>query len=209
MKNLRKKVMTFVLSALLITTVGFNTLEAHASTIHTVKSGDSLWKLSRQYNVTINQIKSANNHWSDTIIIGQRLTIPTEGNSGVVSRGTSSRFNSSDIELMARTVHGEARGEEFEGQVAVAAVIINRINSSDFPNTVYEVVYQPWAFTVVHDGQINLTPNDSAYRAVEMAINGWDPTEGALYYFNPDTATSKWIWSRSQIKKIGRHIFAE
>ncbi|MBS4194519.1 spore cortex-lytic enzyme [Lederbergia citri] len=120
---------------------------------------------------------------------------------------TPTGFSQNDITLMANAVHGEARGEPYEGQVAVAAVILNRVNSAEFPKTVAGVIFEPLAFTAVADGQIWLTPNETAKRAVLDAINGWDPTEGALYYFNPNTATSAWIWSRPQIKQIGEHIF--
>lgn len=116
-------------------------------------------------------------------------------------------YTEKDLQLLANAVYGEARGEPYEGQVAVAAVILNRIESPQFPNTVSEVIFQPRAFTAVDDGQIWLTPNERAKEAVIDAINGWDPTENALYYFNPVTATSKWIWSRPQIKTIGKHIF--
>ena len=116
-------------------------------------------------------------------------------------------YSERDVQLLANAVYGEARGEPYEGQVAVAAVILNRVEHADFPNTVSGVVFQPLAFTAVADGQIWLTPNERAKEAVIDAINGWDPTENAIYYFNPATATSKWIWSRPQIKKIGQHIF--
>lgn len=116
-------------------------------------------------------------------------------------------FSQNDITLMANAVHGEARGEPYEGQVAVAAVIINRTKHENFPDTISGVIFEPRAFTAVADGQIWLEPNESARRAVLDAINGWDPTENATYYFNPDTATSPWIWSRPQIKTIGKHIF--
>ena len=116
-------------------------------------------------------------------------------------------FSQNDIQLMANAVYGEARGEPYEGQVAVAAVILNRVDSPSFPNTVAGVIFEPGAFTAVADGQIYLTPNEKAKEAVMDAIQGWDPSENAQYYFNPVTATSKWIWSRPQIKKIGKHIF--
>ncbi|GAA0296986.1 N-acetylmuramoyl-L-alanine amidase [Gracilibacillus halotolerans] len=116
-------------------------------------------------------------------------------------------FSQNDINLMANAVHGEARGEPYEGKVAVAAVILNRLESPTFPNTISGVIFEPAAFTAVADGQIWLTPDDSARRAVIDAINGWDPTGEAVYYFNPDTATNSWIWSRPQIKRIGKHIF--
>lgn len=117
-------------------------------------------------------------------------------------------FSENDIKLMANAVYGEARGESFQGQVAVAAVILNRVNSKTFPNTVSGVIFEPRAFTAVADGQIWLEPNESAKKAVQDAINGMDPSDGCIYYFNPDTATSGWIWSRPQYKKIGKHIFA-
>ncbi|MBT9134727.1 MAG: Spore cortex-lytic enzyme [Firmicutes bacterium] len=112
-----------------------------------------------------------------------------------------------DLQLLARAVYGEARGEPFEGQVAVVAVIMNRIRSPLFPNTVSGVIFQPLAFTAVADGQFYLTPNAEAFRAAQLALNGWDPSGGALYYFNPRTATSAWIWTRPYIKTIGRHRF--
>ena len=112
-----------------------------------------------------------------------------------------------DMQLLARAVYGEARGEPFEGQVAVAAVIMNRIRSPLFPNTISGVIFQPLAFTAVADGQFYLTPNTEAFHAAQLAVNGWDPSGGALYYFNPRTATSAWIWTRPYIKTIGRHRF--
>ncbi|WP_349407316.1 spore cortex-lytic enzyme [Pseudalkalibacillus sp. SCS-8] len=118
-------------------------------------------------------------------------------------------FSNEEIQMMAQMVHGEARGEPFKGKVAVASVILNRVDSSDFPNTVENVLFDSLAFTAVADGQYNMKPNKDAYRAVYHAIRGWDPSKGATFYFNPDTATSDWIWSRDQIVKIGKHIFAE
>lgn len=115
---------------------------------------------------------------------------------------------SSDLYLLAKCVHAEARGEPYVGQVAVAAVILNRVKDAAFPNTISGVVYQPWAFTAVNDGQINLEPNSTAYQAAQDALNGWDPTYGCLYYYNPITATSKWIFSRQTVVTIGKHVFA-
>jgi len=116
-------------------------------------------------------------------------------------------FTDKDVKMMANAVYGEARGEPYEGQVAVAAVILNRVKSAEFPNTPTGVIFQPGAFTAVSDGQIWLTPNDRAVKAVKDAMSGWDPSDGCLYYFNPETATSKWIWTRPQYKTIGKHIF--
>ncbi|MGD6815732.1 spore cortex-lytic enzyme [Metabacillus sp. 84] len=118
-------------------------------------------------------------------------------------------YSQNDLQLMANAVYGEARGESYVGQVAVAAVILNRIESPTFPDTAAGVIFEPGAFTAVADGQIWLEPNEQAKKAVLDAINGWDPTESAMYYFNPDTATSGWIWGRPQIKKIGKHIFCK
>ncbi|MBP1932842.1 spore cortex-lytic enzyme [Ammoniphilus resinae] len=116
-------------------------------------------------------------------------------------------ISNNDLKLMANAVHGEARGEPYIGQVAVAAVILNRVTHASFPSTPSGVIFEPRAFTAVADGQIWLTPNETSKKAVRDALNGWDPTGGAIYYFNPDTATSAWIWSRPQIKRIGKHIF--
>lgn len=126
-----------------------------------------------------------------------------------LSSGSSSNsgYSSSDVYLLAKCIHAEARGEPYTGQVAVGAVILNRVRSSSFPNSISGVIYQPYAFTAVNDGQMNLEPNDTAYRAARDAINGWDPSNGCLYYFNPSTATSKWIWSRTIKLKIGKHNF--
>ncbi|WP_020063136.1 spore cortex-lytic enzyme [Bacillus sp. 123MFChir2] len=138
-------------------------------------------------------------------------TANNQNNKPAQNKGTNvpNGYSQNDIKILANAVYGESRGEPYIGQVAVAAVILNRVSSASFPNTVAGVIYEPRAFTAVADGQINLTPNETAKKAVLDAINGWDPSGGALYYFNPDTATSKWIWSRPQIKKIGRHIFCQ
>ena len=119
--------------------------------------------------------------------------------------------NTSDVQLIARAINGEARSELYEGQVAVGAVILNRVKSSKFPNTIAGVIYQSGAFTAVSDGQINIpiASNSTVVKAAQDALNGWDPTGGAIYYFNPNTATNKWIWSRPQIKTIGNHIFCK
>lgn len=125
------------------------------------------------------------------------------------SSSSSGSTNSSSLNLISKFVYAEARGEPYNGQVAVAAVILNRVKDSRFPNTVSGVVYQPGAFTCVSDGQINLTPNSTAQKAAQDAINGWDPSYGAVYYFNPNTATNKWIWSRPVTVTIGKHRFCK
>lgn len=115
---------------------------------------------------------------------------------------------SGDVELLARLIHGEARGEPYVGMVAVGAVVMNRVRSSKFPNTIAGVIYQSGAFDAVKDGQINLTPGEQSRRAARDALNGWDPTNGCLYYYNPSTATSSWIWTREVRLNIGDHSFA-
>ena len=130
---------------------------------------------------------------------------------GIYSSGSSSSStsNSSNINLLARVIYGESRGESYTGQVAVGAVVMNRVKSSSFPNTIAGVVYQNGAFDAVVDGQINLTPNETAKKAAQDAYNGWDPSYGAIYYFNPSTATNKWIWSRPVTVTIGKHRFCK
>lgn len=125
------------------------------------------------------------------------------------SSSSSSSNNLSNVNLLARVVYGEARGEPYTGQVAVAAVVLNRVKSSKFPNSISGVVYQSGAFDAVADGQINMTPDTTAKKAAQDALNGWDPSYGAIYYFNPSTATNKWIWSRPMTVTIGKHRFCK
>lgn len=122
---------------------------------------------------------------------------------------SSSSTNSSDLNLLTRIIYAEARGEPYTGQVAVGAVVLNRVKHSSFPNTIAGVIYQSGAFDAVSDGQINLTPNSTAKKAAQDALNGWDPSYGAIYYFNPNTATSSWIWSRPMTVTIGNHRFCK
>ncbi len=136
-------------------------------------------------------------------------TLAAMGITSSSSGSTSSSSNSSNVNLLARLIHGEARGEPYTGQVAVGAVVMNRVKSSSFPNSISGVIYQSGAFDAVSDGQINLTPDATAKKAAQDAINGWDPTYGAIYYFNPSTATNKWIWSRPMTVTIGRHRFCK
>ncbi len=128
---------------------------------------------------------------------------------GISSSNKASSNNQSNVNLLAHAINGEARGEPYEGMVAVGAVILNRVRSSNFPSTVAGVIYQPGAFTAVSDGQINLEPSQTAIKAAQDALNGWDPSGGAIYYFNPNTATNKWIWSRPVTVVIGKHRFCK
>ncbi len=121
--------------------------------------------------------------------------------------GGAGTYSSNDVTVLAKMIHGEARGEPYIGKVAVGAVILNRVKDKKFPDSVYGVCFQPGAFDAVSDGQYYMEPNKSSINAAKAALGGWDPTYGALYYWNPDTATSKWIWSRSIMTKIGKHVF--
>ena len=142
------------------------------------------------------------------ILIGKLISenLFTEKSVAASDSGTTS-----DVQLLARAINGEARGEPYEGQVAVGAVILNRVKAPNFPNTISGVIYQPGAFTAVSDGQINVALEDEStvVKAARDALNGWDPSYGAIYYFNPNTATNKWIWSRPHIKTIGKHRFCK
>lgn len=122
---------------------------------------------------------------------------------------TTTGTNTANVELLAKLIHGEARGEPYKGMVAVGAVVLNRVDDSRFPSTIAGVIYQAGAFDAVSDGQINMTPSTSAYNAARDALNGWDPSGGAVYYFNPATATNKWIWSRPLTVVIGNHRFCK
>ena len=140
-------------------------------------------------------------------VAGER-TLEALGISGGTAAAPAASSHANDVELLARLIHGEARGEPYVGMVAVGAVVLNRVKSSSFPGTIAGVIYQEGAFDAVADGQINLTPNEQSRRAARDALNGWDPTGGCLYYYNPATATSSWIWSREVRLNIGDHSFA-
>ncbi|WP_127531696.1 spore cortex-lytic enzyme [Paenibacillus kobensis] len=163
------------------------------------KSKLKLWE------ATKNWAPSGNTAPAQSSGSGEKAT--SAGNASVIGKSNKLGLSANDIKIMANAVYGESRGEPYEGQVAVAAVILNRLKSPSFPNSISGVIFQPGAFTAVADGQIYLTPNERAKQAVQDAINGWDPSGGCIYYFNPATATSKWIWSRPQVKTIGKHIF--
>jgi len=160
-----------------------------------------LWKATKDWRPTAEDVPQADRKGGTAAAGGARARN--------ASLPATNRLNltANELKLMANAVYGEARGEPYKGQVAVAAVILNRVQDPNFPKSVSSVIFQPLAFTAVADGQIWLTPNETAMRAVRDAVNGWDPTNGCVYYFNPRTATSKWIWSRPQVMTIGQHIF--
>lgn len=134
------------------------------------------------------------------------LTLGKIGITGTQT-GSSSSQNSTELNLLAKCVYAEARGEPYAGQVAIAAVVLNRVKDPSFPNTISGVIYQPWAFTAVNDGQIDLEPNQTAYSAARDALNGWDPTYGCVFYYNPATATSQWMFQKKVAIRIGNHAF--
>ncbi|MEK3915479.1 spore cortex-lytic enzyme [Paenibacillus sp. FSL H7-0331] len=162
-----------------------------------------LWEATKDYKPTANELPSSNT--AD----GGGNAQPAPDKNANLAPNNHMGLSTEDLNLMANAVYGEARGEPYIGQVAVAAVILNRVKSASFPNTVSGVIFQPGAFTAVADGQIWLTPNENAKKAVQEALNGMDPSGGCIYYFNPETATSKWIWGRPQVKTIGKHIFCK
>ncbi|MBR5281001.1 MAG: spore cortex-lytic enzyme, partial [Clostridia bacterium] len=161
--------------------------------IYGKQTEDAVRKFQRYNNLTVDGIAGPN----------------TLSAMGIVSSSGGTSSSNSNIELLARAVYGEARGEPYAGQVAVAAVILNRVEDSRFPKTISGVVYQSGAFDVVADGQINLTPNSTAYQAARDALNGWDPTYGCLYYYNPKTATNAWIKQLPISVTIGSHVFCK
>ncbi|WP_366923395.1 LysM peptidoglycan-binding domain-containing protein [Metallumcola ferriviriculae] len=180
-----------------------------SSNTYTVKAGDSLSSIAMKFGVKYSQIRSANNLTSDLILVGQQLLIPTGTNTSASRTNLSrSSYDRDQVMLLAKLIYGEARGESYQGQLAIAAVTLNRVDSPLFPNTLRGVIFEPWAFTAVHDGQFYMEPNSTAIKAATDALNGSDPTNGALYYWNPATATNTWVWTRQITGKIGQHLFA-
>ena len=202
-----RKIAAILFTTLFLSVNLFGTLAEAAS--YNVKKGDTLFTIGKGFGVSGKEIMKANNLPNAVIHPGQTLTIPDgKAPSSPTVKASSSAVKSADLDLLAKAVHSEARGESYVGKVAVAAVILNRVESPLFPNTVSGVIYQPWAFTAVNDGQINLAPDAEAYMAAKDALNGWDPSGGALYYYNPAKSTSKWIFTRQVIKTIDQHVFA-
>lgn len=178
---------------------------------YTVKKGDTLSEIAKLTGSSLETIVKANRITNTIIYPGEVLVIPKRGPDFemALSRG----FSREDVLLLARAIHAEARGESFTGQVAVGAVILNRVKSGSFPRTVGEVIMQSgggtYQFTSVQDGSINLSPDDVAVYAAIQAISGQDPTRGALYFYNPETASDRWIRSLPVVARIGNHVFAK
>ncbi|MGP4041138.1 cell wall hydrolase [Gracilibacillus sp. D59] len=169
---------------------------------YTVKQGDTFWKIAQKYGVSTNELMHINNYSSSMLYPGENLTIPAS-------------ISESDKELIARLVHAEAKGEPYAGKVAVATVILNRVDHPNFPNTIKGVVYETYengaihAFSPVANGEINKPANSEAKRAVEEAIAFRGQGQGSIYFYNPDTAVSSWIFEQQTTVKIGNHVFAK
>lgn len=221
-KNITIKIVAFIIAAVIAGTglpVGECSQEqsvVHSDSCdskmvsHIVREGDTLYGIAKEYQVEVRDLMRSNNLESSLIRPGDILMIPDRSMvAGVLSRGDISR---EELMLLARIIHAEARGESFEGQIAVGAVILNRIASPFFPKTIRDVVYQKnsrvYQFSPVGDGTINLEPNDKAIQAAIQALSGQDPTGGALFFYNPDVATDQWIRTLPVITRIGNHVFA-
>lgn len=172
---------------------------------YTVRRGDTIYKISKRVGVSVSRLRQVNgvgNH----LRIRQRLTIPT-GSSGGAARRTGGSRAGVNTYMLARLIHAEAEAEPYTGKVAVGAVILNRVESPKFPNTLAGVMYQPHAFESVTNGRVYTNPNSASIKAARDAINGWDPAGGSLFFFNPAKPVSRWIWSRRIIARIGKHVF--
>lgn len=181
---------------------------AEAAGQHVVQSGESLWSISQRYGVGLDELRAANNIWSSTIFPGQTLVIPGGGAGGPARWGAGAgALTASEKDLLARLVRAEAEGEPYTGKVAVAAVVLNRMKAAEFPNTLAGVVYQPGQFEPVMNGHINRPATASDRQAVQDALNGWDPTGGALYFFAPAKTSNAWMWSKPISLVIGTHAF--
>ena len=189
-------------------------VSANLTTCYVVREGDTLFGISGKYNITVSSLMRFNGLESTKILVGQKLYLPPKNQSATHTAMSNSLVNVTreELELLARLIHAEARGESFEGKVAVGAVILNRLNSPHFPKTIKDIIMQKthhvYQFSPVGDGSINLEPDDSSYQAALQALRGDDPTNGALFFYNPEASTDTWIRTLPIIKRIGNHIFA-
>lgn len=195
------KKLTTLLAVTFISLTLFHSAPAVAATVHTVQKGDSLWKISMNYGVSVHSIKQLNNRSSDMIYPGDRLNIPTG-------------ISASDRDLLAKLVRAEAEGEPYAGKVAVATVVLNRLDHPEFPNSVRDVIYERtssghYAFSPVANGTINNPADAESIRAVNEALAFRGQGNGSIYFYNPNTATSNWIKTRTTTVKIGNHVFAK
>lgn len=203
------KVLVFALFTVLFIGFSQNSAEAHSPDLHEGVSGQDVTELQSTLK-KLGYFHITPTGYYGTITKNAVIQFQRDFNvSDTGFTGPLTRAKLSEVDMMARVVHGEARGESYTGQVAVAAVILNRMDSSAFPNSTYNVIFQRNAFTAINDGQYNLKPNASAYQAVKAAVKGSDPSMGATYYYNPSGVTDTWIFSRTTITKIGKHVFAK
>jgi N-acetylmuramoyl-L-alanine amidase len=176
--------------------------DASVPVVYKVSRGDNLCNIADNFGVSVEQLVRWNNIKDPNhLSIGQDISVHK-------TYSTDDEIAAIDLDLLARVIYAEARGEDFEGQVAVGAVILNRLKDPKFPKSIRSVIYQPGAFTAINDQQIRLTPNDKARAAAQSALKGVDPTGGALFYYNPSLATDRWIRTRPVIKVIGNHTFS-
>lgn len=199
-----KIVILFLVLMLLGTTLIY-TEETLADWTYTVRRGDTLFKIAKKTGTTVNAIKRRNGLKSNRLKIKQRIVIPT-GTAAKTTRNVSR--TAINYDLLARVVHAEAGAEPYLGKVAVGAVILNRVQSPKFPKTMSGVIYQPHAFESVTNGIVNRPASKESIKAARDAISGWDPSGGALYFFNPAKTNNRWIWARRIINRIGKHVFA-
>lgn len=194
------KKMLVVGTAFLMLSIGASS--ASAAAIHNIQPGDSLYQIALNNNCTVDELKQANGLDGDLIYAGDKLDIPM---GATASPGAT---NNKDIELLARLINAEASGEPFEGKVAVASVILNRMQDKNFPATIAGNIFKPREFEPVSNGAIWKQPNEDAYKAAEAACKGWDPTNGAKYFFNPAKVNGpSWVWTRTITDRIGNHVF--
>lgn len=177
---------------------------ALADWTYTVRRGDSLYKIARRTGVTVGALRVRNGIWGNLIRIRQRIIIPTARQRATRRRPTRT---SGDLALLARIIHAEAGAEPYIGKVAVGGVVLNRVQNSKFPQSIAGVIYQPHAFESVSNGIINRPASKESIKAARDALSGWDPSGGALYFFNPAKTRNRWIWGRRIINRIGKHVF--
>jgi N-acetylmuramoyl-L-alanine amidase len=180
--------------------------KSRADWLYTVRRGDTFYTISRKTGVLVSALKRRNGYRTAHLRIGQRIMIPTQRRNAGISAWRGGNYR--EAELLARVIHAEAGSEPFLGKVAVGGVILNRVQNSRFPRTISGVVYQPHAFESVSNGIVYRPATSTARKAARAAIAGWDPSGGALYFFNPGKTRNRWIWARRIINRIGKHVFA-